>query len=62
MSNYVRYYKSRQAAYRELGVLWAKWARTANLTVIEKVGIARYFMRLAVRFGLIKEYKRLGII
>ena len=62
MSDYVRYYLTRQAAYRELGVQWAKWAKTAKLTTTERVGITRFFRRLAVRFGLIREYRRLGII
>jgi hypothetical protein len=62
MSDYVRYYNSRQLAYRELGVQWSRWAKTAKLTTTEKVGITRFFKRLAVRFGLVREYRRLGII
>ena len=62
MSKYVIYYSSRKAMYRELAERWSRWAKTTTLTQDEVRGTAKFFRSIAVRFGLISEFKDLGII
>jgi hypothetical protein len=62
MSRYTIYYSSRKSVYRELASKWTKWSNTANLTAAETEGMAKFFGHIAKRFGLIKEFKELGII
>lgn len=61
MSNYVIYYSARKSMYRDLANKWVKWAASANLTEQEVAGISKFFKAIAVRFGLIKEFKELGL-
>lgn len=62
MSRYVCYYSARKVFYRELAWRWSKWAATANLTETEIEGISKFFWSLARRFGLISEFRELGVI
>lgn len=62
MSQYTRYYNTRQIMYRSLANRWIKWAATANLTEKELEGISLFFKSVAKRFGLITEFRELGII
>lgn len=62
MSKYVIYYSSRKSVYKELATKWAKWSVTADLTATEAAGMARFFGHIAKRFGLIKEFRQLGVI
>ncbi len=62
MSKYVIYYSGRKAMYREMVTRWSKWANTANLTVEQREGVALFFRSIARRFGLITEFKELGVI
>jgi hypothetical protein len=62
MSNYVRYYNKNQRAYKELAERWAKWAKTVKLTPDEIRGTAKFFKDIAVRFGLVKEFREIGVI
>lgn len=62
MSNYVRYYNKNQRAYRELAERWMKWAKTTTLTPDEIRGTAKFFKDIAVRFGLITEFREIGVI
>ena len=62
MSRYVCYYSARKIFYRELAERWSSWAATANLTETEIVGISKFFYSLARRFGLITEFRDMGII
>ncbi len=62
MSKYVCYYSARKIFYRELAEKWSKWAVTANLTETESLGISKFFYQLARRFGLIGEFREMGII
>ena len=62
MSSYVRYYNSRQNFHRELATKWARWAKTANLSETQVVGVSKFFRPIAKRFGLIKEFRELGIL
>ena len=62
MSKYVRYYNSHQIFYKNLAERWLKWAETAELTTSEIEGIKKFFYTIAKRFGLIREFRELGII
>ena len=62
MSKYVCYYSARKVFCRELAEKWSKWAETASLTKTETEGIAKFFYKLGRRFGLIGEFRELGII
>ena len=62
MSKYVCYYSARKIFYRELAEKWAKWSATTQLTETEIQGISKFFWQLARRFGLIGEFRELGII
>lgn len=62
MSRYVIYYSGRKEMYRELAEKWSKWAATAELSDLELVGISKFFSTIARRFGLIKEFKNIGVI
>ena len=62
MSRYVCYYSARKIFYRELAEKWSKWAATAQLTETEIIGISKFFFGLARRFGLISEFREMGII
>ena len=62
MSKYVIYYTTRKTMCRELAEHWAKWSTTVSLSESETEGISKFFYSLARRFGLIGEFKELGII
>jgi hypothetical protein len=62
MSKYVCYYSARKIFYREMAEKWCRWRATAELTQTESEGIAKFFWQLARRFGLIGEFRELGII
>jgi hypothetical protein len=56
------YYNENQLMYRELATKWAKWAATVKLTEKETQGISLFFKSIARRFGLIQEFRELGLI
>jgi hypothetical protein len=56
------YYKTKQDTYRGLAIKWHNWAATADLTSYEIEGIYKFFYPLARRFGLIREFKEIGIL
>lgn len=62
MSRYTMYYKTKQDTYRGLAIKWHNWAATADLTSYEIEGISKFFYPLARRFGLIREFKEIGIL
>jgi hypothetical protein len=62
VSSYVKYYNARQIAYRSLASKWSNWAVTKDLTTEEAEGITKFFRHIAKRFGLIKEFRRIGVI
>jgi hypothetical protein len=62
MSAYTRYYNKNKQAYLVLAEHWIRWASTAQLTHEEREGITKFFYRSAVRFGLVKAFKELGVI
>ena len=62
MSKYTCYYSKRKIFCRELAEKWSKWSKTASLTRTEVAGISKFFYNLGRRFGLIGEFRDLGII
>lgn len=62
MSKYVVYYSCRKSMYRDLATRWAKWSATSNLTEEQLRGVSMFFKAIAVRFGLIKEFREIGVI
>jgi hypothetical protein len=62
MSNYVRYYNTRQDAYRTLATMWANWMNSNHPAPAECDGVSKFFTYVGKRFGLISEFKKLGII
>lgn len=62
MSAYVVYYQKNQKAYAEFGERWVKWSQTTVLTPEEAKGISKFFKDIAVRFGLVRRFRNLGII
>ena len=62
MSKYVIYYSTHKDMYRSLASRWARWAETSELTEQETEGVAMFFKTIAVRFGLVKEFRELGVI
>lgn len=62
MSRYVRYYNARQIAYKELAIKWKRWSTTANLTDLELTGVSMFFRTIGKRFGLLTEFKEIGVI
>ena len=62
MSKYTMYYNTRQTAYRDMAIRWSKWSETAELTAGEAKGIKMFFYSIARRFGLITEFREIGVI
>lgn len=62
MSKYIIYYNKNQKAYRELAERWAKWAKSVQLTPDEVKGTSKFFNDIAIRFGLVREFRELGVI
>lgn len=62
MSAYTRYYNKNQKAYKEFAERWARWATTATLTPEEVIGMSKFFYSIGVRFGLVNEFRELGVI
>ena len=62
MSRYTTYYNFKRVQYLELAKQWSKWAETADLSSEEVAGMMKFFRSLAVRFGLVTEFRDLGVI
>jgi hypothetical protein len=62
MSKYVVYYSGRKSMYRELAERWARWAKSVALTPDEVRGTSKFFYDIGVRFGLVTEFRKLGVI
>jgi hypothetical protein len=62
MSKYVVYYNVRQDMYREMAARWAKWSSAANLSGDQRHGMGLFFKSIGRRFGLINEFRELGVI
>jgi hypothetical protein len=62
MSDYVKYYCARKIMYRDFASRWMKWADGVELSQEDREGVSLFFKSIAVRFGLIKEFKCIGVI
>ena len=62
MSKYTIYYNARQEMYRDFAANWAKATATMNLTERQKRGMALFFRPIAKRFGLVSEFRDLGVL
>lgn len=62
MSRYVIYYNTRQHMFRELASQWKSWAEDTNLTDDQTRGMALFFRHIGKRFGLIQEFRDIGVI
>ena len=54
--------KELEKVYRDMAIKWVKWAESANLAPYEMMGIKRFFRQIARRFGLITEFRSIGVI
>ena len=62
MSKYTIYYNTRQHMFRELARQWKAWAEGTQLSESQVRGMAVFFRHIGKRFGLIKEFKDIGVI
>ena len=62
MSNYIIYYNTRQHMYRAMAEHWKAWSTTAGLSESQQRGMSLFFRHIGKRFGLIKEFKEIGVI
>ena len=62
MSRYTIYYTTRRGMYKKLAVQWKLWADQANLSESQVRGMSIFFRRIGKRFGLINEFKEIGVI
>lgn len=63
MSRYVIYYNSRQDMYRRMAESWKAWADSVGpLEEDQLKGMALFFRHIGKRFGLINEFKDIGVI
>lgn len=62
MSKYTIYYSSRQDMFRKLASQWKNWASDTHLTEGQKKGMSLFFRHVGRRFGLIGEFKDIGVI
>lgn len=63
MSPYTKYYNKYKLLYRTVAKRWKEWADDYPLlTEEEKRGMKLYFRSIAIRFGLVTEFRHLGLI
>ena len=62
MSKYTRYYNNRKNFYKAFATTWASWAEGVELTATELEGMSKFFRPIAIRFGLVEYFTKLGII
>ena len=62
MSKYVIYYNTKQHMYKELAICWKAWADRASLSEMQRTGMSFFFKHIGKRFGLITEFKNIGVI
>ena len=62
MSKYTIYYDHRQYMYRDLARAWNEWADGSELPDYQVKGMKLFFRQIGKRFGLITEFKELGVI
>ena len=62
MSKYVIYYSTRKQMYRQLATRWKAWADGSELSESQQRGMSLFFRHIGKRFGLIQEFKDIGVI
>ena len=62
MSKYTTYYNSRQKEFKALASQWKSWSEDANLTETQIKGMELFFKHIGKRFGLIQEFRDIGVI
>lgn len=62
MSQYVKYYKERQEAYNTLATQFQNWADMEVLCSADRKVFSDFFTSIAKRFGLVREFRRRGLI
>lgn len=62
MSKYTTYYDTRQEMYRKLAETWKSWADGSELSESQQRGMSLFFRHIGRRFGLINEFKEIGVI
>jgi hypothetical protein len=48
--------------FRDLAITWKSWAEDAHLDESQLRGMAIFFRHIGKRFGLINEFKDIGVI
>ena len=62
MRKYTRYYTTKQKQYLEFATNWAHTTSSMNLSERQKRGMALFFKPIARRFGLVKEFRDIGVL
>ena len=62
MSKYTTYYNNRQQMFRELAINWTIFVRSRHLTDIQTKGMKVFFRSIGKRFGLLTDFKKIGVI
>ena len=62
MSKYTTYYNNRQLMFRELAINWAIFAGSRHLTDTQTKGMKIFFRSIGKRFGLLTDFKKIGVI
>lgn len=63
MSKYVIYYCTRKDMYRRMAESWKAWADSTDcLSNNQSRGMSLFFRHIGKRFGLITEFKDIGVI
>jgi hypothetical protein len=48
--------------YKDLAINWSKFAEYIELTDYQRKGMALFFKPIARRFGLVKDFKNIGVL
>lgn len=62
MSRYTTYYTVKREQYLEFARQWSDWSKTVDLSDDDILGISKFFTSMGKRFGLITEFRDLGVI
>lgn len=63
MSNYIIYYNSRKSMYRAMAASWKAWADSSTTITSKQIrGMSLFFKHIGKRFGLIQEFRDIGVI
>jgi hypothetical protein len=62
LSKYTTYYTSRQQMFKDLAVNWITQSDSMNLSEEQRRGMKLFFKPIARRFGLVKEFREIGVI